>query len=107
MTQEERKLLEKAYRMVELLVKHPQPTWTSYFRDVLYKLKNDQFHKGAKKILGAYGGMGSFNECDLTGAGEEEYQEFLNLKNSMYTLAKVVKSQNSWLGWLLQRKMSG
>ena len=71
-------------RLIQLLHKANEEHWSSYFQVVSNLLKEGKITKAKKRILGAYGGMGSFNDIALNFISDEEYDEVMRLSKKIY-----------------------
>lgn len=93
------KLQNELNELIELLEEFGVENWRSYFETALKTLKTNRI-LGAEQVLGAYGGMGSFNDCTLpyhktkTEKGfsiSEKRIRFNRLHESIYALAKEIQ----------------
>ena len=92
------KLEESLEELIELLEEFKMDNWSQYFSLALEAYKSNPT-LGAKKALSAYGGMGSFNDCNLpyhesvTPKGfsiTEKRIQFNRLHESVYEEAKKI-----------------
>jgi hypothetical protein len=72
-------------RMIEILEQASEEHWTQYFQNALQLLKKGKVVRCKKWILGAYGGMCSFNDISLNFIDEKTYNEALMLRKKLYS----------------------
>lgn len=93
------KFQKELRELIDLLEEFGVENWRSYFEKALNTSKTD-IRLSAKQVLGAYGGIGSFNDCTLpyhkskTEKGfslSEKRIKFNNLHESIYALAKKIE----------------
>ena len=58
------RLISKTEELIQFLKAHDQDHWANWFSESLILTKNKKA-EGLQKVLGAYGGMGSFNDLTL------------------------------------------
>lgn len=80
-------LREKTAEMVMVLDENKAEEWGTYFAKALEKLSYEDV-SGAKDILGAYGGMGSFNDFGLQDPKAEIKRQ--KISSEMYIMAQRV-----------------
>ena len=86
---QEVELKSKLARLLSLLNEYSEPHWHSYFLRASGLLTSGQVEAAKKTILGAYGGMGSFNDAlHFTGAPPELAEEGFRLRKEIYQLCK-------------------
>lgn len=92
------KFQKELREMVDLLEEFGVENWRGYFERAL-NTSNTNIRLCAKQVLGAYGGMGSFNDCTLpyhkskTEKGfslSKKRIQFNHLHDSIYALAKEI-----------------
>ncbi len=85
--QNNEQLEAKLDRMLFLLETYNEPNWHKYFKKAKSHLNKGRIKECKKQIIGAYGGMCSFND-DLyfDGASEEIIEEGYELRSELYDL---------------------
>jgi len=87
--------------IIALLDKYEIDNWSKWMRESLKRLNNSDF-SGITHLLGAYGGMGSFNDCVLAnrdpkqekGSAPAKDNYALNeLSSRAYSLATGIKKE--------------
>ncbi len=82
-------LIKVVDEMTVLLKQHSEENWVSWMGQVSARLKNSDY-SGIEKLLGAYGGMGSFNDFVLI--AKPSANEQLNvLRHKAWQLATDIK----------------
>ena len=83
-------LKEKLDRMLALLRDYNEPHWHAYFSEAAGLLDAGKSVRAKKKILGAYGGMGSFSDAlYFTGAPKEIAEEGYALRSTLHALSST------------------
>ncbi|MCO7191305.1 MULTISPECIES: hypothetical protein [unclassified Pseudoalteromonas] len=83
----------KLERMIDLLHSHDELHWANYFKKSAEFLSKGQPQKSIYHALGAYGGMGSINDClTLTGASEQDAKLGLQLRHELWLICKSKQS---------------
>ena len=84
---------ETLEELLEILGSHSEEGWCNYFSESLSYLNNGAPQKSIVHSLGAYGGMGSFNdELSFTGAPIDVAQRGFELRDILWTQCKINKS---------------
>lgn len=73
--------------MVLLLMKSGDPHWAKWFRIAQELYLNGQESRSFSKVLGAYGGMGSFNDV-FWNLPKDEFDRLEHLKGAIWTYAR-------------------
>ncbi|WP_421774779.1 DUF6966 domain-containing protein [Gracilimonas sp.] len=74
--------------LITLLLKSGENHWASYFTEVLELYNSGNKNKAHKKVLGAFGGMRSFNDIGLNFITNEEVDRVLEIKKWLYNYSK-------------------
>ncbi|MEQ8579915.1 MAG: hypothetical protein RIC57_08740 [Balneola sp.] len=77
--------------LISLLLQSSENHWAKYFTEALYFYNSGEKNKSYKKVLGAYGGMGSFNDIGLNFITNEEVERVLEIKKWLYSYSKKHK----------------
>lgn len=77
--------------LISLLVKSGENHWANYFSEALKLYKGGNLKSSYKKVLGAYGGMDSFNDIVLNFITDEEVERVLKIKTWLYSYSKTHK----------------
>ncbi len=85
-----KKLINLLDSLINLLKKHNEIHWGNWFNKSLKSLRDNQF--AIPQILGAYGGMGSFNDLVIHPMNGHtiEKGEIDNVNNKLRELAKEI-----------------
>ena len=87
--------------IIVLLDQYGVDNWSKWMRESLKRINNSDF-SGVTHLLGAYGGMGSFNDCVLVNCSPEQEKgsapakdnDKLNeLSSRAYSLATEIKKE--------------
>lgn len=84
-----RKLITVLDAIIALLEGNNEKYWSEWMRDARSRLQQSDY-TGIEKLLGAFGGMGSFNDLLL----EKSQQELNDLQNEAYRLGKAIKREH-------------
>jgi hypothetical protein len=85
-------LIEALSHLVVLLDDCTQTHWAAYFRRALHLLKSDDCY-GVEVTLGAYGGMGSFN--DIAISDPKKAYQLERLSSEIWHLADAIRRLQS------------
>ena len=77
--------------LISLLTKSNEDHWVKYFTEALSLYKSGKENKSYKKVLGAFGGIGSFNDIGLNFITDEEVERVLEIKELLYSYSKSHK----------------
>ena len=84
--------IDKALDQLIIMLKDDkQDNWAEWFLNAKDLLSED-IESSVSKILGAYGGMGSFNDTYLTKITRDN-ENFSKLRNHLWELATEVKTE--------------
>jgi len=95
------KLIEVLVELIALLEKHDVQNWSQWMQKALQRIENSDF-SGITHLLGAYGGMGSFNDLILSFQEpqqaneiilEQDNEKLIHLRSKAYNLAKKIKRE--------------
>ena len=94
-------LIGELKELIAFLEKESQGHWREWFTRCLSMIENSD-HQGIERVLGAYGGMGSFNDLVLTKKLENgnysmqpEANNYLdNLRTSISEKANYIKNNH-------------
>ena len=83
----------KLEKLIELLRDYNEEHWANYFRKSLELLYKGKPQKSISHSLGAYGGMGSFNDSlTFTGASEQDAKLGFELRTNLWPVCKSKRS---------------
>ena len=82
-------LIESLDKLIEILEEDGDKHWSHWLRESKRLIQAEDF-RGVEKFLGAFGGMGSFNDFQLSTIGRSN-ESFSKLQSSSYTLAEEIK----------------
>ena len=78
--------------LIGLLAKSGEDHWARYFNDALTKYREGKTSSSYKHVLGAYGGMGSFNDIVLNFISNEEISKIESIRESLWLYCKEHKT---------------
>ena len=87
--------------IIVLLDKYGIDNWSKWMRESLNRINNSDF-SGITHLLGAYGGMGSFNDCVLVNRSPKKEKgstpvkdnyKFNELSSRAYSLATEIQKE--------------
>ena len=82
---------EQLEELIILLTKSSDDHWVKYFTEALYLYNSGEENKSYKKVLGAFGGMSSFNDIGFNFISNEEVERVLEIKEWLYNYSKTHK----------------
>ncbi len=77
--------------ILSILERVKEQHWSLVIADSKMRIEKSDY-SGIEKLLGCYGGMGSFNDLVLgSSAGNTENEELYNLRSKAWELAEAIK----------------
>ena len=87
-----KELVEVLGRLVQMLEEDDQENWSGWMSQARkWILESD--YSGIEKVLGAYGGMGSFNDAYLSKVTRQN-ENFSKLRTRAWELATEIKHEH-------------
>lgn len=98
-----KQLVQLLDRLIDILQEANEPLWVDWFSKARQRINNSEF-SGIKKILGAYGGMGSFNDNVIGFIKRGPDNNYINTNDELDELRKAIYSLANEIK-LYQRKL--
>lgn len=86
-----KQLVQSLSRLIQILEEAKEPLWATWFSQAKHRLSNSDF-SGITKILGAYGGMGSFNDLVIGYSKKGPDENYINTNDEMDELREIIYS---------------
>ena len=86
-----KQLIQSLSRLIQILEEANEPLWADWFSQAKHRLNNSDY-SGIKKILGAYGGMGSFNDLVIGYSIKGPDENYINTNDKMDELRHLIYS---------------
>ncbi len=86
-----KQLVQSLSRLIQILEEANEPLWADWFSQAKHRLNNSDL-SGITKILGAYGGMGSFNDLVIGYSIKGPDDNYINTNDEMNELRKIMYS---------------
>lgn len=86
-----KQLVELLDRLIEILEEANEPSWVDFFSKAKRRINNSDF-SGINKILGAYGGMGSFNDLVIGYSMKGPDNNYININDELDELRRTIYS---------------
>ena len=92
MGQKTKELVEVLGKLIQILDEDGQENWSDWMSQARKWILESDF-SGVEKVLGAYGGMGSFNDTYLSKITRQN-ENFSKLQTLAWELAKEIKHEH-------------
>ena len=84
-------LIKVLEEMLSILEREKEQHWSQVIADCKKRIEKSDY-SGIEKLLGCYGGMGSFNDLVLSPSTEnKENEDLYNLRSKAWELAEAIR----------------